>query len=240
MIYAYSLYGGQQLKRAIPLENAGTLIPSGAAIMRGSTAATDQGYGIIAASTINNFMGVTEAAFTVANDNDPPTGLIYNLTDLTINPDAVYQAEFSQATGLTVASVSTGYPTVTSLEAIDGGWVLGVTGPGAGYLGFVKSVSAGAATLKSTNSGFTTASKIIKINPLYCTKLDLTTNATQIKGTTAALGSGLIRLLENYVKAPGFNFQALDPTKHDAITFATGFKFFGMVMFETSIYNSAN
>lgn len=240
MIYAYSLMGGQQLKRGIPLENAGTLIPAGAAVERGSSAGTNAGYGVIAASTINKFLGVTEAAFTVANDNDPPTGLIYNLTDVTINPDAVYQAEYSQTTGLTVASVSSGNPTITSLEAIDGGWILVVSGPAVGYLGYAKSVSTGAVTLKTPNTAITTASKIIKINPLYVTKMDLTTNATAILGTTAALGSGLIRLLENYVKAPGFDLVMLDPTKHDNITFATGFKAFGMITFQSSIYNTVN
>lgn len=239
MIFSHCLYGGQQLKRAIPLENAGTLIPAGAAIIRGSTAATNQGYGIIASSTSNNFLGVTEAAFTVANDNDPPTGLIYNLTDLTINPDAVYLCEYSQTTGLTVASGSGTAPVITSGEAIDGGFLLGISGPGAGQLSFVKSSSSGTYTLK-TSAAYTTASKLIKIMHLYAPKVDLTTNATQILATTAGQGSGLIRVLENYVKAPGYDYVLLDPTKHDNITFATGYKFFASVIFTSTIYNTAN
>lgn len=241
MIYSYDLTGAAQLIRNVPLFGNATDIAQGAAVMRGSTAGTNTGYGIVAASTINTFLGVTESLFNADTlDNDPGAGVKYILTPVTINPFAVYECEYSQTTGLSVASVSSGNPTVTSLEAIDGGWILVVGAPALGYLSYVKSVSGGAATLKTPNTAITSSSKVIKILPLYDDNVDLTTDATKIIGTTAAQGTGLIRVLENKVVAPGFDHQYLDPTKHDAITFASGFKFFAMINFETSIYNSTN
>ena len=242
MIYSYDLTGAAQLKRSVPLFGNATNIKQGAAVVRGPTDGTNLGYGIIAASTISAFLGVSESLFAAATlDNDPAGGTKYILTDVTINPFAVYEAEYDQTTGLTIASVvaATSF-TVTSGENVGGGWILGVSGPGAGYLAFVKSSSSGTYTPKTTTFPFTTASKVIKIMPLYSPKVDLTTDATKILGTTAAQGSGLVRVLENKVVAVGFDQQFLDPTKHDGITFATGFKFFAMLNFTSSIYLTAN
>lgn len=242
MIYSYSLFGGQQLKRSIPLFGNATDIKAGAVVMNGGTDGTNNGYGVIGASTLNKYIGVTEALFQASvKDNDPTTGLKYILTDVTINPDAVYQTEYEQSSQLSIASVvaATSF-TVTSGENLGGGWILGVGAPGLGYLAYVSSTSTGTYTPKTLTFPFTTASKVIKIMPLYSPKVNLTTDTTKIIGSNAAQGSWLIRVLENYVKAPGFDLQALDPTKHDGITFASGVKMFAMLTFETSIYNSAN
>jgi hypothetical protein len=237
MKFAYDLTGAAPLKRAIPLFGNATNIKAGAAVMRGSTPATNQGYGIVAASSINNFMGVTEALFAAATlDNDPSGGTKYILTDVNINPFAVYEAEYDQTTGLTIASVDgSGNPTVTNLEAIDGGWFLIIGAPVKGWLAYIKSVSAGAITPKTTNAGITTASKLMKILPLYADELDLTTDATAILSTTAAEGSGLARVYENKIVATGFDHQFLDPTKHDGITLASGFKAFALINFTAPI-----
>lgn len=242
MIFAYDLTGAQQIVRNIPLYGAGTNIKAGAAVIRGVTDGTNFGFGIIATGASNAFIGVTEALFAAATlDNDPAAGTKYILTPVTINPFAVYEAEYSQTTGLSVAStVASTSITVTSGENIGGGWILGVGAPGLGLLSFVKSSSSGTYTLKSSTFTYTTASKVIKIPQLYDDNLDLTVDATSILGTTAAQGTGLIRLHENKVVAPGFDHQFLDPTKHDNVTLPTGFKIFGMISFETSIYNASN
>lgn len=242
MIWSYDLTGATQLKRAIPLFGNATNIKQGAAVMRGSTDGTNLGYGIVAASTLSNFIGVTESLFAAATlDNDPAAGTKYLLTDCTINPFGVWEAEYDQTTGLTIASVvaATSF-TVTSGENVGGGYILGVTGPGAGYLAFIDSSSSGTYTPKTTSFPFTTASKVIKIMPLYSPKVNLTTDATKIIGTQAAQGSWLIRVLENKVVATGFDHQFLDPTKHDALTFPTGFKLFAMINFTASIFLNAN
>lgn len=243
MIFSYDLTGGAQLKRAIPLFGNGTNIKAGAAVIRGTTDGTNQGYGVISASTTNNFIGVTESLFAAATlDNDPSLGTKYLLTDVTINPFAVYECEYSQTTGLTVASVQAGTGvTITSGETIGGGWLLGVGAPGLGLLAYVDSSTGGAYTLKTpTGNPWTTASKLIKIMHLYAPKVALTTDGTQILGTTAGQGGWLVRILENKVVAAGFDHQFLDPTKHDNITFATGFKLFAMMNFEASIFLNAN
>lgn len=243
MIYSYDLTGAVQLKRSIPLFGNATNIKAGAAVQRGATDGTNQAYGVIAASTLNNFIGVTESLFAAATlDNDPATGLKYLLTDCTINPFGVWECEYDQTTGLTVASVQGGTGvTITSGETIGGGWLLGVGAPGLGLLAYVDSSSGGAYTLKTpTGNPWTTASKLIKIMHLYAPKVALTTDATKILGTTAGQGSWLVRVLENKVVAVGFDHQFLDPTKHDNITFATGFKFFAMINFTASIFLNAN
>ena len=242
MIFAYDLTGGSQLKRAIPLYGAGTNIVQGAAIQRGTTDGTNEGYGVVGVSTMNAFIGVTESLFAAATlDNDPAAGTKYLLTDCTINPFGVWECEYDQTTSLAVASTQAGTGiTVTSGESIGGGWLLGVAAPGTGYLAYVDSSSSGAYTFKTTTYPFTTASKVIKIMPLYAPKVALTTNASKIIGSTAGQGSWLIRVLENKVVAPGFDHQFLDPTKHDALTFPTGFKLFAMINLEASIFLNAN
>lgn len=242
MQYAYDLTGAAQIVRGIPLYGAGTDIKKGAAVIRGATDGTNQGYGIVAASTCNNFIGVTEQLFSASTlDNDPSAGTKYILTKITINPFAVYECEYDQSTNLSIASVvaSTSF-TVTSGENVGGGWILGVGAPGLGYLAYIESSSSGTYTPKTTSFPFTTSSKVIKIMPLYAPKVNLTTDATKIIGSNAAQGSWLIRVLENKVKATGFDMQFLDPTKHDGVTFASGFKLYAMINFETSIYLSAN
>lgn len=233
-----NLTGAAQLKRAIPLYGAATNIKAGAAVMRGTTDGTNIGYGIIAASTIATFVGVTESLFAAATlDNDPGAGTKYILTDVTINPFAVYEAEYDQTTGLAVASGSGTAPVVTSGENIQGGYLLGVTGPGVGQLSYVKACSSGTYTLK-TAAAYTSASHVIKILPITAALLDLTTDGTAILGTTAAAGSGYVRVLENKVVAVGFDQQFLDPTKHDNITFATGYKLYAMIMFSSSLFTN--
>ena len=243
MIFAYDAAGGQYLVQNIPLFGNGANIVAGAAVMRGSTTDVNQGYGIVGASTHNNHIGVTESLFAAATtDNDPAEGTKFITTPVCVSPNAVYLAEYSQTTGLTVASVDGGgQPTVTSLEDIGEGWLLGVVAPGLGYLAYVETVSTGAATLKTeTGTGWTTSTKLIKIMPRYAPKVDLTTTADKILGTTAAQGSGLIRVLTNFIKAPGYAWQELDPTKHDAITLPTGFQLFAHIKFESTIWNTAN
>lgn len=244
MISLADLCGGQSWKMQIPLFGNGTSIAKGAAVQRGATGGTNQGYGVIGSSTYNNFIGVTEAAFAAATtDNDPSAGTKYILTDVLVAPDGVWAADYDTSFGanaLTIASMSAtpGNPTVTSLEDIGGGWLLGDDG----FLSYVESVSTGAATLKSAASWVAGTNKVIKIMHLFAPKIDLTTAATKIKGNTAAQGSGLVRVLGNFMRAIGFDQVALDPTKHSGITvssIATA-QFYAHVKFETTVFNSAN
>ena len=243
MKFLYDSTGGQQWKKAFPLYGAGTNIVAGAAVVRGTTAGTNQGFGIVAPANTSQsaglFLGVTESLFAAATiDNDPSAGTKYLTTDLTINPHAVWEAAYDNASsagtgtvlfytnGLTITGVNTGTPsvTVTSLENISGGWLAFLTGSGSGQgveLRYVLSVSGGVATLKSATSanvvaGTTTAAKIL---PIFDPLLTLVTAADKIAIGTAAQGGVQATTLENGIRAPGYDNVLLDPTKHDGTVF---------------------
>lgn len=229
MIYKGSSTAGNTWKKALPLFGNATNIVKGAVVVKGTTAGTNQGYGIVAPAntsmTHGLFLGVTESLFAAATlDNDPATGAKYILTDVTIDPDGLYEAQYDNAgttnytNGLTIASIATGFPTVTSLEAIDGGWMSFLTTAGI-ELHYVLSVSAGAATLKTVMSSLiTTSTKAAKIYPLFSPKVTLTTAADKLGIGTAAQGAVEAAVIENYVRGVGYDNILLDPTKMDNVT----------------------
>jgi len=233
MIYRGSSEMGQSWKKAWPLFGNATNIVKGAAIVRGTTQGTNQGYGIVApanTSMAGLFLGVTDQPFNAATlDNDPSGGTKYLLTDLEMNSKNLYEAQYDNAlsgtplvftNGLTLTAVTTGTPsvTVTSLETISGGWLFFDNGE----LHYVASVSGGVATLKTaTSAGITTANKVAKIYYLGAPLLTLTTAADKIGIATAAQGAVQATVLENYVRSVGFDNVILDPTKTDNIIFPT-------------------
>lgn len=231
MIARQSSVGGQYWKKGWPLFGNGTNIVKGAAIVRGTTQGTNQGYGIVApanTSMAGLFLGVTEQPFNAATiDNDPSAGTKYIQADLMIDPKQCYEAQYDNAltagvftNGLTMTAVTTGTPsiTVTSLETIAGGWLFFDNGE----LHYVASVSAGVATLKTaTSSAISTSNKVAKIYYLGAPLLTLTTAADKIGIATAAQGTVQATVLENYVRSVGFDNVILDPTKTDNIIFPT-------------------
>lgn len=230
MIYLGSSVGSQTWIKGLPLFGNATSIVKGAAIVKGTTAGTNQGYGIVAPAntsmTHGLFLGVTESAFSAATiDNDPSAGTKYILTTVCIDPDGMYEIQYDNAgttnytNGLTLTAVTTGTPsvTVTSLEAIDGGWMSFLTTAGI-ELHYVASVSAGVATLKSATSALvTTATKAAKHLPLFSPKITLTTTADKFAISTAAQGAVEAFVIENYVRGIGYDNILLDPTKTDGV-----------------------
>jgi hypothetical protein len=230
MIARQSAVGGQYWKLAVPLFGNATNIVKGAAIVRGTTAGTNQGFGIVAPSNSSMssglFLGVTEQPFNAATiDNDPSAGTKYLKADLCVDPKQCYEAQYDNAltagvftNGLTMTAVTTATPsvTVTSLENISGGWLFFDNGE----LHYVLSVSSGVATLKTaTSAAISTANKVAKILPLFDPLLTLTTTADKIGIGTAAQGGVQATVLENYIRSVGFDNVLLDPTKTDNIIF---------------------
>ena len=212
---------GVSTVKRIPLFGNATDIKLGAAVIRGATPGTNAGYGIVGVPTYAGFIGCTEALFQASvTDNDPTAGTKYILTPVVLAVKPVYSIDYDAVTatnGLTIASMSAtpGNPTVTSLEAVDGGWLLGSDG----FLSYIESISAGAATLKNAAPWTAGVQKVMRIFPRWHQLADLTTDATIFKITTAAAGTGAICVIENYIRAIGYDRILLDPTKHSGITF---------------------
>lgn len=220
LVFAYTQDSSRESYVRYPLFGNATTINQGAVVIRGATAGTNTGYGIVGVPTYTNVLGVTMAQFAAATtDNDPTVGSKYLKTPIICNPTAVFQAPYDTVTstnGLTIASMSAtpGNPTVTSLEAVDGGWLLGSDG----FLSYIDSISAGAATLKTAAPWTAGTQKVAKIFPLGHLLVDLTTTADALKITAAAAGTGKITVLYNTFSANGFDNVQLDPTKHSGLT----------------------
>lgn len=233
-----SAAGADVIKR-MPLFGGGTDIVSGAAVIRGATAGTNTGYGIVGVPSYAGFLGCAEALFQASvTDNDPTAATKFILTPVVVSPRAIYSIDYDPGT-LVVASISGGNPTITSLEAVDGGWLFGNDG----YLSFIDSISTGAATLKNPATaannppgGWTTATLIAKIFPRWHQLADLNTPATNFKESAAAAGTGAVCVIETYLRAPGYDRILLDPTKHSGVNFGLSATLFSYATFRTTAF----
>jgi len=235
--------GGQQYVVPRPLYGAGTNIIAGAALVRGVTDGTNQGYDVIAPVNTSMasglFVGVTEALFAAATlDNDPTAGTKYILTPVTLNPHAVYEAQYDNrfaANALTTTGVGA-TTIVASGENMGGGWLFFDNYE----LHFVDSSSAGTYTTKtSTSAAITTSNKVSKIYYVGQTKITLITTGDKIGTATAAQGSIQAMVLRNQIRGVGFDNVELDPTKHDNIILpspnAVAPAIFAQIMFTQSM-----
>lgn len=215
---------GQQWKRPLPLFGNATTIKKGAFIMAGLTDNTNEGYGVVCTtntSLATKFIGITEQAFVAATlDNDPTTGTKYLLTDCNIGPNSIYLAQYDNAltttswtNGLAVTGVGA-TTVVASGENLGGGWLFFDNFE----LHYVSSSSSGTYTTKTaTSSAITTSNKVAKIMYPFAKLCTFVTDATQIGIATAAAGAQQMTFFDNMIKAPGFDYVSLDPTKHDGI-----------------------
>jgi hypothetical protein len=223
-IFYQDAVGAQQWKKVIPLFGNATDIKRGAFVKWGPTDGTNRGFGIpcpVNTALAGNFLGITEALFAAGTlDNDPSAGTKYLLTDCTINPHGIYLTQYDNAltssrwtNGLAVTGVGA-TTVVTSGENIAGGWLFFDNFE----LHYVLSCSSGTYTTKTaTSSAITTANKVAKIFYPGELKLSFTGDFTQIGINQAAQGSVEMSVLDNFIKAQGYDFISLDPTKHDNI-----------------------
>jgi hypothetical protein len=221
MKFVKDAVGGQQWIYPVPLFGNATNIKAGAAVIRGVTDGTNLGFGIIAPANTSMatglFMGVTEALFAAATlDNDPSAGTKFILTQVTINPHAIYEAQYDNrfaANALTVTGVGA-TTVVSSGENLGGGWLFFDNYE----LHYVLSSSSGTyTTLTSTSAAITTANKVSKIYYRGQTRVTLITDGTQLGTATAAAGAIQAMVLDNVIRGVGYDNLSLDPTKHDNI-----------------------
>lgn len=220
-IYHMDATGAQQWKKALPIYSAGVNLKQGAFVKWGPTDATDRGYIIpcpVNTALANLFAGILEQPFAGATlDNDPTAGTKFLKADVTLNPHAIYRAKFDNSFGanaLTIASVSGTSLVVTSGENISGGWLMADNYE----LHYVLSSSSGTYTLKTAvTSAVTSANKVAKLLYPSAPKVPLTSDYTGLATNVAAQAAVQLGIIELFIKAVGFDWVELDPTKHDAL-----------------------
>ncbi len=224
MKFSYDLYGGPQKVTEIPVLHGGTLIPAGAALIRGATSGTNQGFGIVGAGAFTDALGVLEEPFKAADIASVQATGVTKFRKVTTNPFGVYRAEFSQATAdtLTGGSSTTDDYALASIEDITGGFLYVVSGAGKGQLQYIKSQSSGhLLSLTNWATNIASGAYVVKIFPRFHKLLDLTTDATMIGGTggsQAAAGSGVLCVHDIYIQYDGIGIQKLDPSVHSGLT----------------------
>ncbi len=221
--FSYDASGGAEWKKALPIYSAAANLVQGAFLVKGTTDGTNTGFVIPApvnTSQVGLFVGILNQPWAGATlDNDPNAGLKYLLADCLVGPNHIYRTQYNSAltgtnftTGLTMTTCSSTSIIVTSGEDISGGWLW----TDAGYLHYVLASSSGTYTLKSAvNAAETTANKVLKIGYLNMPKTTLAATYDKLSGGTAAQGAVQMKVIDFFIKAVGFNWVTLDPTKHD-------------------------
>ncbi len=233
----YNLSGGQTIIKQVPVYGNGAAILEGAAVMRGATPGTNQGFAIVATGALAKVIGVmnvTHALVAAGLDSkQDATAYTYLEKRVIVNPDSVFLIEHTTPTvsAIAVASTSTTTVTITSLEDdIDGGWLWGSDN----QLQYLTSSASGSATTK-TATGWTSATKVTKIHQLFGILIALDATAVKIANAAAA-GSGKVAILESYIHSNAVPRQRLDPTKHSGITYDSGIKIFQDVLFTDHMF----
>lgn len=224
-VFSYDSSGGAEWKKSLPIYSAGANIAAGAFLVKGSADGTNTGFAIPApvnTSQVGLFIGILAQAWPGATlDNDPNAGTKYILADCIVGPHHVYRAKFDNTyassawtNGQTMTTCASTSIVVTSGENLSGGWLF----TDAGYLHYVLASSSGTYTLKSAvKSAETTANKVAKLSWVGNPKITIWTGYTDISIATPAAGAVQMNVLDMFIKAVGFDYVALDPTKHDGL-----------------------
>jgi hypothetical protein len=224
-VFSYDAAGGAEFKKVLPIYAAAANLLKGAFIKWGTTDGTNRGFAIptpVNSDLASEFIGILAQPFAGATlDNDPNAGTKYIGADCLVGPNHVYRTQYDTtlsgsnfATGLTMTTCSSTSIVVTSGESISGGWLF----TDAGYLHYVLASSTGTYTLKSAvNAAETTSNKALKLGYVSMPKVTLKSTFEQISGGTAAQGAVQLSVLDIFIKAVGFDFVTLDPTKHDGL-----------------------
>ncbi len=224
-VFSYDAAGGAEWKKAVPIYAAAANLVKGAFIKWGVTDGTNRGFAIPApvnSDLASEFIGILNQPFAGATlDNDPNAGTKYLLADCLVGPNHVYRAQYDTSvtgsawtTGLATTTFSGTTIVVTSGENISGGWLFS----DAGYLHYILASSSGTYTTKgAVNASETTTNKVLKLGYVSMPKVTLKATFEQLSGGTAAQGALQLTVLDIFIKAVGFDYVTLDPTKHDGL-----------------------
>lgn len=227
-IYQYDTAGGQEWVKKLPIYSAAANLLRGAFVKWGATMGTDNGFAIpcpVNTALSAKFIGILQQAWAGATlDNDPSAGTKYLQAECLVGPNHVYRTKFDGSltasvwtTGLTMTTCSGTSIVVTSGENNSGGWLY----TDAGVLHYVLTSSSGTYTLLSAvRSTETTANKVLKLLYPGAPKVTLKATFEQLSGGTAAQGAVELGVIDLWLKAVGFDYVSLDPTKHDSLQVA--------------------
>lgn len=220
-IYRRDSTGAQQWIRSMPIYSAAANLNKGAFMVRGASDGTNLGFVIPApvntSLATNLLVGILEQPWAGATlDNDPSTGLKFLKADMTINPFGIYGVKFDNSYGANaLTATSVGATTVvTSGENMGGGWIMFDNFE----LHYVLSSSSGTwTTLSATSAAITTANKVAKVGYLGQTLQSLTATFDNLATNVAAAGAVQLTVIGQFIRAVGFDWVELDPTKHDKL-----------------------
>jgi len=244
MEYKGDLYGSNTpILRDIPVFGGGANISEGAVVIRGATPGTNGGFGILGTGALADVLGVAAELHTntVSGDDTNTGGTNLTLRKVIINPFAIWQVEYSQASAdvLAVTSSSGTTVTITSLEDdIDRGWLYAVGGTGAGRLALITASASGSCTTKET-TGWDSTTTVIKILPQWH-QLGVINTAATMLSTTAAVGTAAITVLDNYYQSDSVAFKRLDNLLDSGVTGLNSLnvRFFARILFRNHALNT--
>lgn len=212
--------------REFPIYGAAADIKEGAVVMAGTTEDTDRGMAIIGTSAAHyaDAIGVLASIhdYSVVGDSPIATGkMIWGKVD--INPFNTYLCEWDQtaSTMLTAASGTTTYALTGWRRTIEGGWLYIVSGAGKGQLRYIKEYANDAPVVSNAFSpAIVAADKAIAISPPLHALEDLNSTADKLlpaSSTAGAVCSGVITVLQSFIKYDGRAMEKLDANKHDSL-----------------------
>lgn len=166
--------------------------------------------------------------------------------DVTINPDAIYLAQYDSAAAndiSVVSSTSTATTLGTCDDNLDGGWLYCNSGTGIGQLGFIGAASTTVMTLDTTTAWTTTpdsTTDVILIRSPFGHNdgagKDLDSTFTLL--ATDEDETGEITILENYIESAAVPMGPLRPRQHHMLQNlnSQGVRFYSDIHFADNIF----
>ena len=163
----------------------------------------------------------------------------------TMNPDAVFLAEYDTAVANdvdVVSSTSTATTLGTCDDNLEGGWLYCNSGTGVGQLGYIGAASTTVMTLDTTDAWSTTpdsTTDVVLIRPAFALNKDL--DSTWVMCANDEDETGELLVLENYIQSSTVAFGPIRPRQHHMLRNLNndGVKFFSDVFFCDNVFFGA-
>lgn len=208
----------------LPVNGGSADIALGRFLKRGATPASHNGMLIGAEATTNtnpDILGVIQAPLDYSVEGETAIAGTAFVTKpvLLIHPFRIFRLEFDFSSKIDATqAVSTTTITLASLEDdIDAAFLYVTAGTGAGQTNYLTASASGSATLKAAfTTDLDTTSDLIKIPPRFHQLIGLNSDGTKL-GSSAAAGGTAALVINTYISRNN-RLEALDPTKHAALT----------------------
>lgn len=189
-----------------PVKNSAAAIVSGALLMPGVTAETDLGVLIPASGAGADAVGILQGPVAAADVNTLVAGTAWLVKEVVpVAPMRIIRAAYDFGSAVATGNTSSGTTvTITSLEDnIDTSYLYIYSGTAIGQLQYLATSSSGSAVTKTAFSpAVSSTDTFIKILRLFHKLHVLSTNVDKL-GTTAAVGTWKICVMQNYIRYGG-------------------------------------